>query len=128
MAADASAAARSPWSEASRAVEEPCRDRPREVPSKLHSAAERVARPWPKTSGGPLGPRPGDADRRPALVVGLQSYGGEGRYRTYLFALPWLCFFAAAALSPTRARLRTLRHRASLTLATVCLATCLLFA
>jgi hypothetical protein len=64
----------------------------------------------------------------PLFVVGLQSYGGEGRYRTYLFALPWLCFFAAAALSPTRARLRTLRHRASLTLATVCLATCLLFA
>jgi hypothetical protein len=64
----------------------------------------------------------------PLFVVGLQSYGGEGRYRTYLFALPWLCFFAAAALSPTRVRLRTLRHRASLTLATVCLATCLLFA
>jgi len=62
------------------------------------------------------------------LVVVLQSYGGEGRYRAYLFALPWLCFFAAAALSPTRARLRTLRHRASLTLPTVCLATCLLFA
>jgi hypothetical protein len=64
----------------------------------------------------------------PLVVVGLQSYGGEGRYRVYLFALPWLCFFAAAAFSPTRARLRTLTHRALLTLASVCLATCLLFA
>jgi hypothetical protein len=64
----------------------------------------------------------------PLVIVGLQSYGGEGRYRVYLFALPWLCFFAAAAFAPTRAGLRTLRHRAPLTLASICLATCLLFA
>ena len=36
----------------------------------------------------------------PLLIVGVQSYGGEGRYRFYLFALPWLCFFAAAACAP----------------------------
>ncbi|HEY6757871.1 MAG TPA: hypothetical protein VI318_00195 [Baekduia sp.] len=64
----------------------------------------------------------------PLLVVGLQSYTGEGRYRAYLFALPWLCFFAAAALSPTRARLPMLTHRARLRLATFFLGTCLLFA
>jgi hypothetical protein len=64
----------------------------------------------------------------PLVVVGLQSYQGEGRYRAYLFALPWLCFLAAAAFAPTRARLGTLTHRALLTLASACLATCLLFA
>jgi GT2 family glycosyltransferase len=62
------------------------------------------------------------------LVVVLQAYGGEGRYRVYLFALPWLCFFAAAALSPTGARPRAVRHRASLALASACLGTCLLLA
>jgi Glycosyl transferase family 2 len=64
----------------------------------------------------------------PLVIVGLQSYGGEGRYRVYLFALPWLCFFAAAACAPTRARLRTLTHRARLTLASASLGICLLFA
>jgi GT2 family glycosyltransferase len=33
----------------------------------------------------------------PILTAGLQSYGGEGIYRAYLFALPWLAFFAARA-------------------------------
>jgi hypothetical protein len=33
----------------------------------------------------------------PILGAALQSYGGEGLYRAYLFALPWLAFFAAAA-------------------------------
>jgi GT2 family glycosyltransferase len=33
----------------------------------------------------------------PAVCVAFQSYGGEGAYRAYLFALPWLAFFAAAA-------------------------------
>jgi hypothetical protein len=33
----------------------------------------------------------------PVLAVALQSYGGEGPYRAYLFALPWLAFFAAFA-------------------------------
>lgn len=36
----------------------------------------------------------------PAALVLLQSYGGEGPFRAYLFALPWLCFFAAAACAP----------------------------
>jgi GT2 family glycosyltransferase len=36
----------------------------------------------------------------PMLVVLAQSYGGEGRQRVYLFALPWLCFFAASACTP----------------------------
>jgi GT2 family glycosyltransferase len=64
----------------------------------------------------------------PLVIVGLQSYGGEGRYRVYLFALPWLSFFAAAACTPTRARLPTLTHRARLTLASASLGICLLFA
>jgi GT2 family glycosyltransferase len=64
----------------------------------------------------------------PLAVVALQSYGGEGRGRGYLFALPWLCCFAAAAFAWTRARLPTPLHRAFLTLATLCLGTCLLFA
>jgi GT2 family glycosyltransferase len=64
----------------------------------------------------------------PLAIVTMQSYGGEGRYRVYLFALPWLCFFGAAALSPTRGPLRTLRQRASLVAASACLATCLLLA
>jgi GT2 family glycosyltransferase len=41
----------------------------------------------------------------PMIVVGAQSYGGEGPYRLYLFALPWLSLFAAAACLPsTRTR------------------------
>jgi GT2 family glycosyltransferase len=38
----------------------------------------------------------------PLVVVGIQSYGGEGPYRLYLFALPWLALFAAAACAPAR--------------------------
>jgi GT2 family glycosyltransferase len=33
----------------------------------------------------------------PVLTAGVQRYGGEGIYRAYLFALPWLAFFAALA-------------------------------
>jgi len=33
----------------------------------------------------------------PTLVAGVQSYGGEGRIRLFLFILPWLCLLAAAA-------------------------------
>ncbi len=33
----------------------------------------------------------------PLLGVGAQSYGGEGPYRAYLFALPWVALFAALA-------------------------------
>jgi hypothetical protein len=36
-----------------------------------------------------------------AVVLG-QDYGGEIMLRVYLFGLPWLAFFAAAALGPTR--------------------------
>jgi GT2 family glycosyltransferase len=64
----------------------------------------------------------------PLAIVTMQSYGGEGRYRVYLFALPWLCVFGAAALLPTRGPPRPLRQRASLVAASACLATCLLLA
>jgi GT2 family glycosyltransferase len=65
----------------------------------------------------------------PLLVVGLQSYGGEGRYRFYLFALPWLCFFAAAACAPSRfSRLRWPLRGWRLSLATGVLGVCFLFA
>jgi hypothetical protein len=36
----------------------------------------------------------------PALVLLVQSYGGEGPLRVFLFALPWLCFFGAVACRP----------------------------
>jgi GT2 family glycosyltransferase len=39
----------------------------------------------------------------PLLAVLVQSYGGEGPYRAYLFALPWLAFFVAAAFRLTGA-------------------------
>jgi cellulose synthase/poly-beta-1,6-N-acetylglucosamine synthase-like glycosyltransferase len=64
----------------------------------------------------------------PVVIVGLQSYGGESRYRVYLFALPWLCFFAAVALSPAYGRRHALTHRAALALASGCLGACLLLA
>jgi hypothetical protein len=38
----------------------------------------------------------------PVLVLLFQSYGGEGALRVYLFALPWLGLFAAAACLPGR--------------------------
>jgi GT2 family glycosyltransferase len=65
----------------------------------------------------------------PVLVAGVQSYGGEGMYRAYLFALPWLAFFAAWACirRPTRReRLRMKRRRMGL--ATTVLTAFLLFA
>lgn len=40
----------------------------------------------------------------PALLVLGQSYDGEGPLRAYLFALPFLCFFAAAACLPREGR------------------------
>ena len=36
----------------------------------------------------------------PFLVLGFQSYDGEGPLRAFLFALPWLAFFGAAACEP----------------------------
>jgi hypothetical protein len=65
----------------------------------------------------------------PVSVVVLQSYGGEGGYRAYLFALPWLSFLAAFACtsrrsSPSGARMRLNR----LLVAAPAVAVCLLFA
>jgi transposase-like protein len=45
----------------------------------------------------------------PFLLLGFQSYDGEGPLRAFLFALPWLALFGAAACSPgprTRSLLR----------------------
>jgi GT2 family glycosyltransferase len=65
----------------------------------------------------------------PLLIVGLNSYGGEGRYRFYLFALPWLAFFAAAACMPgAPARLSRTFRAWRLALATAALGVCMLFA
>ena len=65
----------------------------------------------------------------PLLIVGLNSYGGEGRYRFYLFALPWLCFFAAVACAPATSTRITSAFRAwRLALATAALSVCMLFA
>ena len=65
----------------------------------------------------------------PMVVIGLNSYGGEGRYRFYLFALPWLCFFAAVACAPVAStRLRGLLRGWRLALAGAALAVCVLFA
>jgi transposase-like protein len=36
----------------------------------------------------------------PFLLLAFQSYDGEGPLRAYLFALPWLALFGAAACSP----------------------------
>jgi hypothetical protein len=41
----------------------------------------------------------------PLLGLALQSYGGEGPYRAYLFALPWLAFLAALACMRSRSPL-----------------------
>jgi GT2 family glycosyltransferase len=65
----------------------------------------------------------------PLLVAGLQRYGGEGIYRAYLFALPWLAFFAAWACMRRPARGERVRmHRRRLGPATGVLAAFLLFA
>jgi GT2 family glycosyltransferase len=65
----------------------------------------------------------------PLLIVGANSYGGEGRYRFYLFALPWLSFLAAAACAPgTSTRIRSAFRAWRLALATAALGVCLLFA
>lgn len=47
----------------------------------------------------------------PAVVIGVQPYSGEGVFRVYLFALPWLSFLAASTLLPVSGprRVRGLR-------------------
>jgi len=49
----------------------------------------------------------------PATLVFVQSYGGEGIYRIYLFMMPWLAFLAAGVFAPAAARL-TLRRASAL--------------
>jgi hypothetical protein len=61
----------------------------------------------------------------PLVVVVLQSYSGEGRYRFYLLALPWLCFFVATWHAPS---VRPVLARARLLAVTGVLGACLLFA
>lgn len=63
----------------------------------------------------------------PFVVLALQNYGGVAVQRTYLFALPWLAFFAAAACSPGSYRPgRTPWRPWRLALATGALGVCLL--
>ena len=65
----------------------------------------------------------------PLLIIGLNSYGGEGRYRLYLFALPWLCFFAAVACAPAASALsRRVFGGWRLAAASAALGICVLFA
>ena len=65
----------------------------------------------------------------PLVVVGFQSYGGEGRYRLFLFALPWLSFFFATALELlVLGRDSRLVGRVALAIVSVSLATGLLLA
>jgi len=65
----------------------------------------------------------------PVLIIGLNSYGGEGRYRFYLFALPWLAFFAAVACAPSSwTRVRNPFRVGPLALVSAALSVCLLFA
>jgi hypothetical protein len=40
----------------------------------------------------------------PVAIVPWQSYGGEILFRAFLFALPWLAFFAAVACVPSLSR------------------------
>ncbi|HYZ30192.1 MAG TPA: hypothetical protein VE570_14115 [Thermoleophilaceae bacterium] len=63
----------------------------------------------------------------PLVLVPFQPYGGEILFRTFLFALPWLAFFAAAASVPTLAG-RTLLLPGRLAAATLIVGTAFLFA
>lgn len=65
----------------------------------------------------------------PIVTAAAQSYGGEGAYRAYLFALPWLAFFAAATFSwsPSRDAGARIRFRPLAAITSV-LGACLLFA
>jgi GT2 family glycosyltransferase len=65
----------------------------------------------------------------PLAVVAFQSYGGEGSYRAYLFALPWLAFLAVFALKSPRMSPRWDGPSiARLTAAAAVIGACLLFA
>lgn len=63
----------------------------------------------------------------PLLAITLQSYDGEGQFRVYLFALPWLAFLAALACVRSRApRPGTRLHGAGVLAVTALLAVFLL--
>jgi GT2 family glycosyltransferase len=65
----------------------------------------------------------------PLAVAGVQSYGGEGRVRLFLFLLPWLCFLAAAACAPAPStRLRGALRGWRVAAASAAIALCLVFA
>lgn len=64
----------------------------------------------------------------PLLIVLIQSYGGEARYRFYLLALPWLCFFAAAACQPLAPRTTAALRSWRVAVTTALMGTCFLFA
>ena len=65
----------------------------------------------------------------PLAVVAFQSYGGEGNYRAYLFALPWLAFLSVFALKSPRMSPRwDGRSIARLIAAALVVGACLLFA
>ena len=66
----------------------------------------------------------------PVVGAGVQSYGGEGGFRAFLFALPWLAFFAAAACARAQPSPDgTARPAfARLLVATSAIGACLLFA
>jgi GT2 family glycosyltransferase len=65
----------------------------------------------------------------PLLVAGVQRYGGEGMFRAYLFALPWLAFFAASGCMSRSTRQERLRmDRLRVGFATGVLSVFLLFA
>jgi hypothetical protein len=63
----------------------------------------------------------------PPLLALIQPYGGEILMRVYLFALPVLAFFAAAALLPRRWDHRSRMARASLVLVLVAMTGLFLF-
>jgi hypothetical protein len=65
----------------------------------------------------------------PVFAVAFQHYGGEGPYRAYLFALPWLAFLATFSCTAARARPGRRRvDRVYLLAATTLVAIGLLFA
>ena len=65
----------------------------------------------------------------PLAVVAFQSYGGEGSYRAFLFALPWLAFLSVFAFTSRRPSPRWDRlSRSRLLVAALAVGVCLLFA
>jgi hypothetical protein len=63
----------------------------------------------------------------PALVLLVQSYGGEGPLRVYLFALPWLALFMAVACLPAPSEASPARGAWRIAAATLAIGACTLF-